>query len=172
VIFENPTRGAVVERRFSVDVRNEVATAIAETWPHFVSIPVTGVMKTIGARLFRWKESEKLWFFLCLVIDRKFNKFSFELGWSDIDEYPDFLDHVYPPEDPSQRIRGITQIWVPQGLGTTSKQWKVGSNPAWVPRVLVPAAIAEMRAYFEPIIKKVVEVHGTHLLPTGTPLSK
>jgi hypothetical protein len=151
-----------MEKRLRTVVQDELAAALKSTWPQFepVSGAIQGEADSLGWRVFRWHADEQVWFFLTLVIGNR-NKFAFRCLWSDKPDYP-ADDTTYPffQNDPAQ-MPGSRDVFTTSRGGTRQiKEWEVGVNPAFVPAVVVPAAVAELKKTLEPVTIEVLNHHG------------
>ena len=156
------------DRALAASVRGEFEKCLEQTWPQFRRVfnadkihPVYqeeeespeeyGEDAIGGFRLYRWQTDANVWFFLEVGI--KHSKFYLTLLWSTSDELPKSVDryaHQFAAEP-----------WLyARNSCSPNKDWKVGTNAAYDPAVVVPAAIGEMKAFAEPIIVKVLEQHG------------
>ena len=156
-----------MDRKFSVPVRREFEKALTELWPQFKPAKFDHpIFKSGGWRIYRWETDVNVWFFLVLGISQKFNDFSIELFWNTTDHCPIVNFIGCGEQDPWLLAKNRCQIIVPRGLGFEIKSWKVGSNPSFLPQVVVPPAVNEMKAFADPIIKKVLELHGKKTITT------
>ena len=147
-----------MDKKLKVAVHKELDATLKATWPQFENLPVPNKeARALGWKNFKWHADERVWFFLTLCIDNS-NAFNFRFMWNDSGEYPP-TDVTYPffQNDPS-KIPGSCFVTAPNRFGDIGeKVWKVGSNPAFVPEVVVPAALAELKAIAEPIIQAMLE---------------
>jgi hypothetical protein len=161
----------VRDRQLAADVRSEFEKVMATSWPQFElvldaakihpmyaeeeELPEEFGEDTMGGwRLFRWQTDVNVWFFLEVGVEH--NKFRLTLLWNTADKLPLGVDCTFADEPWLHAKNGCTPM-----ASNRSRSWTVGTNPAYVPAVVVPGAIAEMKAFAEPIIAKVLAHHGT-----------
>jgi hypothetical protein len=148
-----------MEKKLAAAVRREFAKGLTDSWPGFEPVRYDPPPAARGARLYRWQADPDLWFFLYLGVLRS-NEFIVELLWHTTDTCP--FD-VFPGsnEDIGSSRIGRCEIIVRAREGSQNKCWKVGPNPKFVPELVVPAAIREMKAFAMPIIEAVLDRHGS-----------
>jgi hypothetical protein len=152
-----------MDAKLAASVRREFQTGLSAILPQFEpthfdhpAFADHGVETGDGGwRVFRWQTGANVWFFLVLGLDSR-NRFWFDLLWNTSDHYSvGYGGHF--GDDPTIHATNRCQFME----RNMTKFWKVGSNPAYVPEVVVPAALVEMKAFAEPIMEKVLERHGT-----------
>lgn len=147
-----------MEKKLAAAVRREFAKAVAESWPGFEPI-LDDSPAARGSRLYRWQAELGVWFFLYLGVLLRTNEFIVELLWNTANACP-FDVFAGDDEDLAASHVGRCQIMVRAGLGSANKCWKVGPNPRFIPELVVPAALREVKAFATPIIQAVLDRHG------------